>query len=51
MILELYMEGTKKAQDFDLQKRDLVLLSTSASNGERQCIVFSGLIASADPSP
>jgi hypothetical protein len=36
VILQLYLEQAKKAQNLDLQRMDLVLLSTSAVKGRRQ---------------
>lgn len=44
VVLQLGIEGPKRAQGLGLQKMDPVLLSTSASNEKRQCSVFSRLI-------
>lgn len=44
VVLQLGIEGPKRAQGLGLQKMDPVLLSTSASNKKRQCSVFSRLI-------
>lgn len=50
VILQLCLEQAKKAQNLDLQRMDLVLLSTSAVKGRRQWPVFNRLISSSSQS-